>query len=184
MIARVKNTVKKSKMYAKLVGHDCNGAWIKGSATATGHTYAVRGAQGTTLRLDNNTTDLYPERSSGRERQVSYVAIPSDPKGRIWWGTGRAGNLGGGPGGGLLNDRGVCVLTSGCSYSTVHWTRVDESCAPGVKDFILASYGVIFAKSAREAAKLVTVGPRSYRKATGRKTVLRGRGANIVFGDV
>ncbi|MFC2169834.1 hypothetical protein ACFLRM_04635, partial [Acidobacteriota bacterium] len=121
--------------------------------------------------------------SSGGERQVSYVAIPSDPRARVFWGTGRAGNLGGGPGGGVLNDHGVCVLTSGCSYSEENWEQVDVTCAPGIKDFVLASYGVIFSKTAREAAEKAAVGTPEYRKLTGRKTVLRARGANIVFAD-
>jgi hypothetical protein len=42
---------------------------------------------------------------------------------------------------------------------------------------------VIFSNTAREAAEKVTVGTEEYRNRTGRKTVLRGRGCNIVFAD-
>jgi hypothetical protein len=108
--------------------------------------------------------------------------IPKDSNARVFWGHGTAGNLGG-LGGGLMNDHGVCVLTAGCSYSKENWDLVDETCAPGIRDFLLASYGVIFSKSAREAATRATIGTPEYRKLTGRKTVLRSRGANIVFAD-
>ena len=87
---------------------DCNGFWVKGEATRTGHTYATRTAQSKSIEPGG----------SGRERQVSYVAIPKDPNARVFWGNGRAGNLGG-IGGGLLNDRGVCCLTSGAQYVIV-----------------------------------------------------------------
>lgn len=151
---------------------DCNGLWVKGDATSNGQTYAARTAQ---------STHLSPT-GTGRERQVSYVAIPSDPNGRVFWGNGRAGNLGG-IGGGLLNDCGVCCLTSGAQYSKEGWAAADQTLAPGIKDFLLASYGVIFSKTAEEAAKRVTRGTERYRRQTGRETVLRARGANIVFAD-
>jgi len=152
--------------------HDCNGFWVKAQATRTGETFAVRGAQNRHIRPGG----------SGRERQISYVAVPKDKRARVFWGTGRAGNLGGGPGGGVMNDCGVCVLTSGSQYKAAN-TRPDESLAPGIKGFILGTYGVVFSKSAREAARKATVGTQRYRKLSGRKTVLRARGANIVFAD-
>ena len=170
------NRVKPVTMLAKMNDdHDCNGFWVKGEATKSGQTIAIRGAQGGHIFVDGSPT--------GRERQISYVAIPSDPKAHMFWGTGRAGNLGGGPGGGVFNEHGVCVLTAGCSYSAVNWEQADITCAPGIRDFILASYGVIFSKTAREAAERITIGTKEYRKKTGRETVLRVRGANIVFGD-
>ena len=152
--------------------HDCNGFWLKGKATTTGETFALRAAQGRHLKPDG----------SGRERQVSYVAIPKDPRARVFWGTGRAGNLGGGAGGGLLNDCGVCVLTSG-SQKKVANAQADETLAPGIKGFILGTYGVIFSKTARQAAEFAMVGTERYRKLSGRDTVMRVRGANIVFAD-
>jgi hypothetical protein len=151
---------------------DCNGFWVKGEATRTGHTYATRAAQSGHIEAGG----------SGRERQVSYVAIPKDPSARVFWGNGRAGNLGG-IGGGLMNDRGVCCLTSGAQNMNASREELDETVAPGVKDFVLASYGVIFSSGAKEAAERVTVGTDRYRQITGRKTVLRGRGCNIVFAD-
>lgn len=78
----------------------------------------------------------------------------------------------------MLNDQGVCVLTAGSQGGPA-----DETLAPGIKDFILGEYGVIFSKTALEAAEKMATGTPEYRKATGRATVLRFRGANVVFGD-
>jgi hypothetical protein len=177
-------SAEKSVMLAKLDerGHDCNGIWIHGSATADGNTYAFRQAQGTSIRTDG-APDYNVIRSSGRERQISYVAISSDPKAGVFFAYGRAGNIGGGPGGGVLNEHGVGVGTSGCSYSSESWDNIDITVAPGARDFILAAYGVIFSKTAREAAERITIGTKEYRRLTGRKTVLRARGADILFGD-
>ena len=150
---------------------DCNTTWMTGKATKDGQTYASRAAQSMSLAPGG----------SGRERQVAYVAIPKDPTARVFWGHGRAGNLGG-LGGGLLNDQGVCCLTAGAQYKDAN-EQPDETMAPGVKDFLLAINGVIFCKTAREAAEMATVGTPEYRQSTGRKTVLRSRGANVVFGD-
>lgn len=155
-------------------GHDCNSLWVKGGATKTGETYATRAVQ---------AAHWTPEGAEGFfTRQVAYVAVPKDPTARIFWGQATAGNFGG-LGGGLLNDKGVCCLTSGCSYSEQNWKQADETTAPGIRDFVLAIYGVIFSESARDAAEKVTTGTEKYRKLTGRKTVLRARGANIVFAD-
>lgn len=151
---------------------DCNGFWVRGAATRTGHTYATRTAQ--SRHIDTG--------GSGRERQVAYVAIPEDPSARVFWGNGRAGNLGG-IGGGLMNDRGVCCLTSGAQYARDSRPYMDASLAPGIKDFLLASSGVIFSETAQEAAQMATLGTEQYRRLTGRKTVLRARGCNIVFAD-
>jgi hypothetical protein len=151
---------------------DCNGLWVGGQATRTGHTYAMRTAQSKHIEPGG----------SGRERQVSYVAIPRDPAARVFWGNGRAGNLGG-LGGGLMNDRGVCCLTSGAQFAGDSPRHADETCAPGIRDFLLASSGVIFSATARDAAEMATLGTDRYREQTGRKTVLRTRGCNIVFAD-
>jgi hypothetical protein len=142
-------------------GDGCNGVWISGEGTANGHALAQRAVQAGTGR--SVTT-------------VSYVAVPDDPRAHVFWGFGRAGCLGGL--GALLNDAGVCALTSGSQGGDV-----DETLAPGVKDFLLAAYGVIFSGSAREAAERITVGTPEYRARTGRRTVLRFRGANVMFGD-
>jgi hypothetical protein len=151
--------------------HDCNGFWVKGNATKTGESYATRSAQSVPSKAGG----------SGRERQVAYVAVPRDPNARVFWGNGRAGNLGG-LGGGLLNDRGLCALTSGAQSEDSN-AQPDETLAPGIVDFWRASYGVIFSESASEAVERVTVGTERYRQLTGRKTVMKNRGCNIVFGD-
>lgn len=167
-------TAAEKKVSATIEGHDCNSMWVRGKATKTGETYAARTVQ---------AGHLTPEGKDGFwNRQVAYVAVPKDPSARVFWGQGTAGNLGG-LGGGLLNDNGLCCLTSGCSYSEQNWKEADETTAPGIRDFVLASYGVIFSKSAAEATEKITVGTENYRKRSGRKTVLRARGANIVFAD-
>ena len=159
------------RIYAGSSGDDCNGLWVKGNATKTGDSYATRTSQSTYVMAGG----------SGRERQVAYVAVPTDPNARVFWGNGRAGNLGG-LGGGLLNDAGVCVLTSG-AQNEVSDGVPDETLAPGVVDFWRASYGVIFSDSAGEASERVTAGTERYRQLTGRKTVMKNRGCNIVFAD-
>lgn len=142
-------------------GDGCNGFWISGSRTENGHALAQRAVQ---AGMNRSVT------------VVSYVAVPDDPAAQVFWAAGRAGCLGGL--GAMMNESGVCLLTSGSQGGAV-----DETLAPGVKDFILGAYGVIFHRSAGAAARGVTVGPASYREATGRDTVLRFRGANLVFGD-
>ncbi len=151
---------------------DCNGLWVRGKATRTGHTYAMRTAQ---------SRHIAPG-GTARQRQVAYVAVPDDPAARVFWGNGRAGNLGG-IGGGLMNDRGVCCLTSGAADPTGSRVEMDAAMAPGIRDFPLASACVIFSDSAREAAEMATVGTAEYRKRTGRSTVFRARGSSIVFAD-
>lgn len=54
----------------------CNALYIRGEGTVGGHTYAQRAVQGGMVR----TVTV-----------VSYVAIPRDPKARVFWGFGRAG---------------------------------------------------------------------------------------------
>jgi hypothetical protein len=161
-------------VHGRIEGHDCNSLWVRGRATKTGESYAARAVQAGHLTPDGKEGFF--------NRQVAYVAMPKDPTARVFWGQGTAGNLGG-LGGGLLNDKGVCCLTSGCSYSEENWAKADETTAPGIRDFVLAIYGVIFSQSAAEATEKATVGTERYRKLTGRKTVLRARGANIVFAD-
>ncbi|MEW6673578.1 MAG: hypothetical protein AB1427_17935 [Thermodesulfobacteriota bacterium] len=151
---------------------DCNGFWVKGKGTKTGYTYATRTAQSKHIQPGG----------SARERQVSYVAVPKDPNAQVFWGNGRAGNLGG-IGGGLLNGSGLCCLTSGAQDALKNRQYIDATLAPGIRDFLLATYGVIFSKTAGEASERITAGSESYRMQTGRKTVLRARGCNIVFAD-
>ncbi len=151
---------------------DCNGFWVKGEATRTGHTYATRAAQ----------TRHVEAGGSAQQTQVSYVAIPDDPAARIFWGNGRAGNLGG-LGGGLINDLGVCCLTSGAPSRGDSREEMDATLAPGIRDFLLASAGVIFSETAEAAAEMATIGTEDYRRRTGRSTVLRARGCSIVFAD-
>ncbi len=144
----------------------CNALWVTGEATSTGHTYAQRAVQG---GLSRSITT------------VAYIAIPTDPNARVFWGHGRAGTLGG-IGGGLMNDAGLCVLTAGAQYADADAVP-DETLAPGIKDFVLGAYGVIFSKTAREAALKMAIGTPEYRALTGRQTVLRHRGANVMFCD-
>jgi len=145
----------------------CNGLWVKGEATKTGETYACNQVQSGIV-------------GTQRSRGIAYVAIPKDPNARVFWSEGRAGHLGGI--GGLINDYGVCVLTSG-GQQKEGYAEPDETLAPGIKDFLLAFYGVVFSKTAREAVDRITIGTPKYRALTGRKTVLRARGCNLTFAD-
>ncbi len=150
---------------------ECNGLWVTGGATKTGETFATRAAQ----------SILIERGGSGRERQVAYVALPKDPNARVFWAEGRAGRIGG-LGAGVLNDMGVCCLTAGAQHKEANM-QMDETAAPGIRDFLLAFYGVVFSKNGREAAERITIGTPEYRALSGRKTVLRARGCNIIFAD-
>lgn len=143
------------------MGDGCNGFWLSGEGTSSGHALAQRAVQ---AGLNRSLT------------AVSYVAVPSDPKAQVYWGLGRAGCLGGL--GAMMNAAGVCVMSSGSQGGDV-----DETLAPGVKDFILGAYGVMFCDTAQSAAAAACEGPEEYRSRTGRKTVRRFRGANLLFGD-
>ncbi len=75
-----------------------------------------------------------------------------------------------------MNDRGVCCLTSGAQYVNPSRPFMDETLAPGIRDFLLASSGVIFSNTAREAAEMVTVGTEGYRKSDRKKDGAQGQG--------
>jgi hypothetical protein len=146
---------------------DCNGFWVKGEATKTGDTFATTVGQGNFSK------------PGGRE--VAYIAIPKDPNARVFWGRGKAGDVGSG-GGNSFNDRGVCLLTAGAQYSDGN-LQPNETLAPGIDPYLLGFYAVIFSETAREAAAKATIGTPEYRDLTGRKTVLRSKGNIIVFAD-
>jgi hypothetical protein len=142
--------------------------WVKGEATKTGETYTSSAAQETFT-------------SSVAGRQVAYVGMPKDPNARVFWANASAGAVAI-AGGGVLNDLGVCGITAGATYQE-GYDQADEVLAPAAKDFPLRWYCVVFSKSAREAADRYTIGTPKYRGLTGRKTVLRARGSNVLFGD-
>jgi len=143
----------------------CNAFWVGGEATSTGHAYL----QGAIHAGRHNSVT-----------QVSYVAIPKDPNARVFWGLNRAGAPIGI--GSMVNDLGVARASAGSQYAESNLLP-DETLAPGIKDFILGSYAVIFSTSAREAALLAANGTPEYRALTGRESVMRFRGAQSLFGD-
>ena len=150
-------------------GINCNGFYVKGEATKTGETYATGTDQ------DAIVDDLDAV-------QIACVFVPKDPNARVFSYLGTAGVIGG-TGCGMINDLGLAVVMSGAQYDVAN-EQWEDTLAPGVKDSTLAFYGVAFSKTAREAAERVTIGTPKYREITGRKTLLRARGANIMFMDV
>lgn len=148
-------------------GETCNAAWVNAKATKSGETLACRAGQG-------NFTQDY------NRRQVAYVALPSDMKAPVFWAQATAGAVALSGSIGLLTDRGVIAMSAGAPNPEA---LADETLAPGAKDFPLATYVALFAKNAREATEMFTTGTERYRAATGRKTVLRARGSNVIFAD-
>ena len=78
----------------------CNGTWISGKVTATGETYASRTGQSGNFVNRSNL------------RQVSMVCIPKDPNANVFWFCGPAGGISQ-AGAGIMNSKGVAVLTAG-----------------------------------------------------------------------
>lgn len=146
----------------------CNGAWVKGKATKTGETYVCRAGQG-------GFTD-------SNARQVAYVGIPKDPNARVYWSQAATGTIALSGAVGIMNDCGVSGSTAGAQYKE-GYDQADETVFPGAKDFPLTAYAVIFSKTAREAADKFSIGTPKYRAITGRKTVLKARGSNVLFAD-
>lgn len=153
----------------KITGSDdCNGFWISGKATTTKETYGMGTSQDQLV-------------GGSEARQVACVFMPKDPKARVVFYNRAAGEIAAG-GNGIMNDLGVAVVMQGAQYADAN-KMPDETLAPGIKDFVLGFYAVTFSKSAREAVEKVTVGTPKYRKLSGRKTVLRARGANMLIMD-
>lgn len=144
---------------------ECHWFWMNGRATKSGDTIAM--TQGT-----HGYQNL---------RTVSYVAVPTDPRAHVFYGFGWAGQVAG-SGGAAFNENGVGMLTSGTQGKSSN-DQADETLAPGIMDHILGYCAVIFSDTAKQAADYVTVGTADYRAKTGRKTVLRRRGSNIVLVD-
>lgn len=145
----------------------CNGFYVKGEAT-TGETYGTGTSQ-----------DLLV---GGIEaRQIACIFMPKDPNARVLFYNRAAGEIAAG-GNGVMNDLGVAVVMQGAQYSDAN-EQWEETLAPGIKDFVLGFYAVAFSKTAHDAAEIATVGTPKYRELTGRKTVLRARGANMLFMD-
>lgn len=164
-------------------GHDltggCNSTWVSSKITATGETYASRTSQG----------DLV---NSNQIRQISLIGIPKDPNAHVFWLVAPAGGLNV-AGAGIMNTKGVAVLTSGGMPCHPHDRNNPKLSYPkeftevamghGVKDFLLSTGCVIFSGSAHEAATLCTIGTPAYRNKTGRKQVLTTRPCNLFFVD-
>jgi hypothetical protein len=144
---------------------DCHWFYLKGKATTDGNAIAM--SEGTHTFDDMMT--------------VAYVAIPKDPKAHVYYGFGWPGQVGG-SGGAAFNENGVALMTSGTQSATSN-AQADETLAPGIPDLFLGYPAVIFSNTAKEAADYVTIGTPEYRAKTGRKTVLRRRGSNLVFAD-
>ena len=145
----------------------CNSTWISGRATATGETYASRVGQST---------------FAGRHlRQVSVIGIPKDPNANVFWFVAPAGGLAQ-AGGGIMNAKGVGLLTSGGGASFPK-ELTEVATGHGARDFMLSCGATIFADSAHEAATLYTIGTPEYREKTGRQQVLATRASIMIFAD-
>ena len=145
----------------------CNGWWVTGPATKDGETYITRHSQS-------------PGVDSENAHGVAFVLIPEDRNASVTFVQAPAGDIGGS--GQSFNEYGVYL-----GWGVVRNTKspmhqiVDE--AIGVPDYVFMLPAVVFSKSAAEAKDYILYGTPKYRELTGRKTLLRDRGGNILVGD-
>lgn len=102
---------------------------------------------------------------------VSYVAIPSDKKAAVTWGNTIAGHVASSS---QVNEHGVGLGNTIVSQKDQYF---------GVPALIATAHISFFAKSAREAADMLTVGTKQYRHKTGNKTLKTTVGFFQVFAD-
>lgn len=140
----------------------CGGWWVTAPATKDGETYVGRQSHGAMVDAEGGHT-------------VAYVLIPQDPRAKVTFSQAGAGSINSGN---VFNEEGVYGSLAGA------WSNPRTvTGALGVKDYIAILPAVVYANSAREAADYVIYGTPEYRKLTGRKTLLRTRGSNMMFAD-
>ena len=142
---------------ARFLADGCNSFWVSRTATIDGKAMLTHHSQITLM-------------GGGRTaRQVMFVAIPNDPKAHIVWMVTVAGAFG--RGGFIVNDAGVA---NGLHASDSG--QYSETLAQGLDVTLARFHALLYSDSAEQAAEIINIGTREYRKKTGRKTLLRTRG--------
>lgn len=141
--------------------HACNGVWVSGDATTYGQSYT----------LFHNQTNLFPH--------YKMIMIPDDPEANVVFVTGSAGRMF--QSGWMVNDKGLSfnVLASGVGGEQVRTKHSDF----GVETYVPLAHAAWFAKTAKEAVDIMTVGTPEYRDKMGRKTLLRARPNMVAIGS-
>ena len=106
--------------------------------------------------------------------EVTYTTTPSDPSAYRIWTIASAGEIGGQLVG---NDQGVMVSGFAGGNSKNLW-------AYGIEWNVGCWYGATFAKTAEEAANILTVGRPGFIKNTGAKVVIPAWGINWLISDM
>ena len=140
----------------------CSGWWVTGPATKDGETYVSRQSHGGFLDSENANV-------------VVYVLIPNDLRAKVTFVQAAAGSI---CSGNAFNEDGVYGSIAGA------WSNPRTVTGGlGVGDYIAILPAVVYANSAREAADYIIYGTPRYRNLTGRETLLRARGSNMMFAD-
>lgn len=151
--------------------HCCSGAVILGSATHDGKT----------IHVSSEDQHFFPQ-----EYLVTFIANPTDPGAHRFTVTDSAGEIGSEH---AQNDRGVTVSGyAGGSLGILGPTLQAPFSGyrrPGLDWQLGNFYAAAFARSARHAVELLTVGRPEYRAKSGHKIVIGKcvRGANWVVSD-
>ncbi len=169
-----------------MYGHPGDEHYDPSKETAAGHAadacsaLVALGNQGATV---NNKTVISQTNDGDFLNEMyryTFVAMPSDPQANNFWGTTAPGKFFEIMG---LNDKGLAVTVTAGAYGTwVPEKKIFERAFGVTWQYVLLRQ-MAYADTCDEAVELVTVGTEEYRKATGRKTLLRTRHNNYVIAD-
>lgn len=151
--------------------HNCSGAVIFGDATRDGKP----------IHLSSEDQHFFPQ-----EYLVTFIAEPSDRRAHRYTITDTAGEIGSEQ---AINEHGVVVSGYAGGGQNIASPTADEPFSgyrrPGLDWQVGDFYATAFAKTAREAVELLTVGRPEYRERSGNQIVIGKctRGANWVVSD-
>ena len=132
-------------------------------------------SDGTTMLVHNNDGDFIDE-----TWRYTYIAVPNTPGSNAFWSSTAPGKFFDIMG---ANNRGLALaLTVGGNKTWVPSEKIFERAFGVTWQYILLK-ALSSAGSVREALELVTLGTPEYRRATGRKTLLRTRHNNYIMAD-
>lgn len=152
-------------------GYNCSGAVMFGAATRDGRL----------IHVSSEDQHFFPQ-----EYLVAFIVEPSDPRAHRYTITDTAGEIGSEQ---ALNEHGVVVSGYAGGGVDIGSPTVAEPFTgyrrPGLDWQVGDFYAAAFARNAREAVALLTVGRPEYREKSGMQTVVGkcSRGANWVVSD-
>ena len=145
------------------IEHECNSFWVSSGATVDGKAI-----------VSHHSQSSMGTGKSGRN--FTFVAIPDDPDAQIVWVSTNAGCIG--RGGQMINDEGVMNALHASQQGS------PKGCMDyGVEFHVSRFHAAFYGKTAENAADFLVHGTKRYRDFTGMKTLLRTRGAVIMFAD-